>query len=110
MLCYVFLRSPLYLIPHFAFPLCAALVIIFLRSELAFDMQAPNILAALQMNCISQQCALSLSFSHCLFSTVFSTALKQDLNSQGSVNCLILNVIQIRDPCVLEYVMLVVVT
>lgn len=60
-LCSVFLRSPLYLISHFAFPLCAALIIVFLWSALAFDMQAPKILAALQINCISQQYSLSFT-------------------------------------------------
>lgn len=71
-LCSVFLRSPLYLISHFAFPLCAALIIVFLWSALAFDTQAPKILAVLQINCISQQYSLSLSLSHCIFLYVLS--------------------------------------
>lgn len=51
-LCSVFLSSPLCLISHLAFPLCAALVIVFLWSALAFDMQTPKTLAALQINCL----------------------------------------------------------
>lgn len=68
-LCSVFLSSPLCLISHLAFPLCAALVIVFLWSTLAFDMQTPKALAALQINCLSQQYSLSLtlSISLCLF-------------------------------------------
>lgn len=52
-LCAVFLRYRLYVISHFAFPLCASLIIVFQWSALAFDMQTPKILAASQINCFS---------------------------------------------------------
>lgn len=60
-----FLSSPLCLISHLAFPLCAALVIVFLWSALAFDIQTPKTLAALQINCLSQQYDLPVPL--CLF-------------------------------------------
>lgn len=102
-MCSVFLSSRLCLISHLAFPLCAALVIVFLCSALAFDIQTPKALAALQINCISQQCFPSVSL--CLFLSTLSCLSRRPHTGDGlkgsvSVICLRLNLISVRLLCI----------
>lgn len=77
----MFLSSSLCLISHLAFPLCAPLVIVFLWSALAFDMQTPKTLAALQIKCLSQQ--YSHSLSHCVSSPLSFLVFFIDLKTGG---------------------------
>lgn len=84
--CSLFLNSPLCFISHLAFPLCAALVIVFLWSALAFDMQTPKTLAALQIHRLSHNYLLCLTVS-VVFTTLSLTDPKQVMDQGDQAGC-----------------------